>query len=150
MKRRAVLERFCMKEKKSKPQSTSKISKNKRYLILLIFNTFLSLLIYRVPLAYAELTNKTFFAFLVMVLYLALLLGFVLAYLIYNRFLYRKGITYEQLPPEWSAEQKLAFIEDGERRLQRSKWMITIIFPLIFTFLIDAVDLFLIDALFRR
>ena len=139
-----------MKEKKTEFQSTSQKSKNKRYLILLIVNTVLFLLIYRVPLAYAELTDKTFFAFLVMVLYLALLLGFVFAYLIYNRFLYRKGITHEQLPPEWSAEQKIAFIEDGERRLQRSKWMITIIFPLIVTFLVDAVDLFLIDAFFRR
>ena len=139
-----------MKEKKTEFQSTSQKSKNKRYLILLIVNTFLFLLIYRVPLAYAELTDKTFFAFLVMVLYLALLLGFVLAYLIYNRFLCRKGITSEQLPAEWSVEQKISFIEDGNRRLQRSKWMITIIFPLVFTLMIDAIDLFLIDPFFRR
>jgi len=124
--------------------------KNIRYLILLIVNTILALLIYRVPLAYAELTDETFTAFVVMVLYLTLLLGTVLAYLIYNRFLYRKGITPEQLPDQWSAEQKVAFIEDGERRLQRSKWMLTIIFPLLVTFLIDAVDLFLIDPFFRQ
>lgn len=121
-----------------------------RYLILLIVNTILALLIYRVPLSYAELTDKTFGAFVVMVLYLVLLLGFVLAYLIYNRFLYRKGVTPEQLPAQWSAEQKVAFIEDGERRLRRSKWMLTIIFPLLVTFLIDTVDLFLIDPFFRQ
>ena len=124
--------------------------KNIRYLILLIVNTILALLIYRVPLAYAELTDETFAAFVVMVLYLTLLLGTVLAYLIYNRFLYRKGITPEQLPDQWSAEQKVAFIEDGERRLRRSKWMLTIIFPLLVTFLIDAIDLFLIDPFFRQ
>ncbi|MBO5354783.1 MAG: hypothetical protein J6B09_01795 [Clostridia bacterium] len=129
--------------KKRSPQNT-------RYLILLIVNTILALLIYRIPLSYAELTDKTFFAFVVMVSYLALLLGFVLAYLIYNRFLYRKGVTPEQLPTEWSAEQKVAFLADGERRLQRSKWMLTIIFPLLFTFLIDAVDLFFIDPFFRQ
>lgn len=121
-----------------------------RYLILLIVNTVLALLIYRMPLSYAALTDKTFGAFVVMVLYFALLLGFALAYLIYNRFLYRKGVTHEQLPPEWSTDQKIAFIEDGERRLRRSKWMLTIIFPLLFTFLIDAVDLFLIDPFFRQ
>lgn len=125
-------------------------SKNMRYLILLIVNTVLALLIYRMPLSYAALTDKTFGAFVVMVLYFALLLGFALAYLIYNRFLYRKGVTHEQLPPEWSTDQKIAFIEDGERRLRRSKWMLTIIFPLLFTFLIDAVDLFLIDPFFRQ
>lgn len=135
-----------MKEKKTENCK----SKNVRYLIVLTVNTVLFLLIYRVPLAYAELTDKTFFSFVVMVVYLALLLGFVLAYLIYNRFLYRKGVTHEQLPDEWSAEQKIAFIEDGERRLQRSKWMITVIFPLVFTFMIDAVDLFLIDPFFRK
>ena len=135
-----------MKEKKTENCK----SKNVRYLIVLTVNTVLFLLIYRVPLAYAELTDKTFFAFVVMVVYLALLLGFILAYLIYNRFLYRKGVTHEQLPDEWSAEQKIAFIEDGERRLQRSKWMITVIFPLVFTFMIDAVDLFLIDPFFRK
>lgn len=140
---RAVLERFAMNEKKA-------TGKDRLYLILLIANTLLALLIYRVPLSYAELTDETFGAFVVMVAYLALLLGFVLAYLIYNRFLYRKGLSPEQLPCEWSDEQKAAFIEDGERRLQRSKWMLTVIFPLLFTFLIDAVDLFFIDPFFRR
>ena len=125
-------------------------NKNKRYLLLLLCNTVLFLLIYRIPLSYAELTDKTFGAFVVMVVYFALLLGFALAYLIYNRFLYRKGVTCQQLPDAWSEEQKLAFIEDGERRLQRSKWMLTIIFPLLFTFLIDAVDLFFIDPFFRH
>ena len=134
-----------MKEKQTKFQSAS----NKRYLLLLIVNTVLFFVIYRVPLAYAELTDKTFAAFVVMVLYLLLLLCFGFAYLIYNRFLYRKGVTPEQLPDDWSAAQKIAFIEDGKRRLERSKWMLTIIFPLLFTFLFDAVDLFIIDPFFR-
>ena len=135
-----------MKEKQQKNQIVS----NKRYLPLLIVNTALFFVIYRLPLSYAELTDQTFAAFVTMILYLALLLGFGLAYLIYNRFLYRKGILPEQLPDDWSAEQKTSFIEDGERRLRRSKWMLTIIFPLLFTFLVDAVDLFLIDPFFRQ
>ena len=84
-----------------------------------------------------------------MLLYFLLLLGFVLAYVIYNRFFYRKGLTHEQLPSDWSAEQKIAFLADGERRLEKSKWMLLIIFPLIVTFLIDAVDLFILDPFFR-
>ena len=124
--------------------------KNTRYLILLCVNTVLFFAIYRVLLSYGELTDNTFYSFLAMVLYMALLLGFVLAYLIYNRFFYRKGVTPEQLPQDWSAEKKEAFLADGVRREARSRWMLTVIFPLVVTFFVDAVDLFVLDTLFRR
>lgn len=127
-----------------------RVRQNRRYLILLVVNTLLFFTLYRVLLFYAERTDETFWSFLVMVLYMALLVGFGLAYLIYNRFLYRKGITAEQLPEEWSAEQKCAFIADGERRLRRSRWMILILFPLIFTFMIDTFDLFILDLIRRK
>jgi hypothetical protein len=99
-------------------------------------------------LHYAELTDQTFYSFVVMLLYMALLLGFTLGYLIYNRFLYRKNVTADQLPDTMTPEQKQAFIEDGKERLRKSKWMMLIILPLVLTFLFDAVDLFLLD-LFR-
>ena len=83
-----------------------------------------------------------------LVFYSALLLGFGLAYLIYNRFFYKKDLTPEQLPNTMTYEEKLAFIEDGVLRMQKSKWMLLIIFPLLFTFLLDAMDLFIFD-LFR-
>ena len=124
--------------------------KNTRYLILLCVNTVLFFAIYRVLLSYGELTDNTFYSFLAMVLYMALLLGFVLAYLIYNRFFYRKGVTSEQLPQDWSTEKKEAFLADGVRREARSRWMLTVIFPLVVTFFVDAVDLFVLDTLFRR
>ena len=123
---------------------------NRRNLLLLLLNTLLCFVIYRTLLFYAEMTDKTFGAFLVMVIYMALLLGFTLAYLIYNRFLWRKGIRPEQLPAEWSTEQKCAFLEDGERRLRRSRWMMLIIIPLLFTFLMDTLELFILEPLFRR
>ena len=124
--------------------------KNTRYLILLCVNTVLFFAIYRVLLSYGGLTDNTFYSFLAMVLYMALLLGFVLAYLIYNRFFYRKGVTPEQLPQDWSTEKKEAFLADGVRREARSRWMLTVIFPLVVTFFVDAVDLFVLDTLFRR
>ena len=121
-----------------------------RRLIILLINTVVFFTVYRVLLHYGDMTQDTFGSFVTMVVYMALLLGFVLAYLIYNRFLYRKGITLEDLPEEWSEEEKAEFIADGERRLQKSKWMMLIIFPLIFTFLMDAIDLFIIDPFFRK
>ena len=121
--------------------------KSRRYLFWLVANTVLFFTVYQLLLAFAERTDKTFASFLVLAVYTALFLGFLLAYLIYNRFLYRKNLTPEQLPDSWSAEQKEAFLADGARRLERSKWMMTIIFPLALTFLFDAIYLFLIDPL---
>lgn len=125
-------------------------NKNLRYLILLCVNTLLFFFVYRVLLFYGEETEETFYSFVAMVLYLCLLLGFTLAYLIYNRFFYKKGITREQLSSDWSEAEKDAFFEDARVRAEKSKWMLTFIFPLIVTFLIDAVDLFIIDMLWRR
>ena len=85
-----------------------------------------------------------------MLVYMLLLLGFTLAYLIYNRFLYRNGVSPEQLPDDWSEEKKQKFFEERDRRLKKSKWMMLIIFPLIFTFLIEAIDLFIIDEFIRK
>ena len=130
--------------------SQNKKGENRRNLILLAVNTLLCFVLYRTLLFYADLTDKTFGAFLVMVLYMALLLGFTLAYLIYNRFLWRKGLTAEQLPADWSAERKCAFLADGERRLRRSKWMMLIIIPLLFTFLMDTLELFILEPLFYQ
>ena len=124
--------------------------KNKKvfYGVLLAVNTVLCFALYRILLFYAGMTDDTFPSFVVMVVYFALLLGFTLGYLIYNRFFYRKGLLPEQLPDTWSAEEKNAFLADGERRLEKSKWMILVIFPLVFTFLMDAIDLFILDSLF--
>ena len=126
-----------------------KDNKKMRYVLPLLINTVLFFAVYRVLLFYAEMTEETFYSFLVMVLYTALLLGFVLAYIIYNRFFYRKGVTSEQLPPEWSDSKKQEFFEDAERRTERSRWMLTVIFPLVVTFFIETVDLFIMDMLFR-
>jgi hypothetical protein len=125
--------------------SSSDKKKNLRTLVVLILNTILFFTLYKVLLFYGESTDVTIFSFAVMLLYMALLLGFVLGYLIYNRFLYRKGLTPEQLPDTMTLAEKEAFIADGNRRLEKSKWMMTVIFPLVFTFLMDAIDLFILD-----
>ena len=142
-----------MKNKNLLPPVRNKkpIDKNElRRLLILVLNTLLFFTVYRVLIYYGDMTESTFASFVTMVVYMVLLLGFVLGYLIYNRFLYRKGVTRDELPDDWSEEEKTAFIEDGERRLQKSKWLMLIIFPLIFTFLMDAIDLFIIDEFFRK
>jgi uncharacterized membrane protein len=128
-----------------------RIGKEKlRYLLMLTVNTILFFFVYRVLISYGELTGETFYAFLSMVLYLALLFGFGLAYLIYNRFFYRHGIKREDLSAEWSEAQKDAFLSDAAQRMERSKWMLTIILPLLLTFLIDAFQLFILEPVFFK
>lgn len=119
-----------------------------RYLVLLVVNTVLFFTVYRVLISYGELTDKTFLAFLSMVVYLTLLLGFTIAYLVYNRFFYRHGLTKDQLSDEWSDEEKEAFLADAAARVQKSKWMLTVIIPLLFTFLIDSLQLFIFEPVF--
>ena len=125
--------------------SSPKKNKSMRTLAVLALNTVLFFSFYKILLYYAEQTDETFYSFVVMLLYMLLLLGFVLGYLIYNRFLYRKNLTPEDLPDTMTLAEKEAFIADSKRRLEKSKWMMTIIFPLVFTFLMDAIDLFILD-----
>ena len=71
----------------------------------------------------------------------------ILIFLLYNRGFSRKGVTPEMLPEEWTEEQKNDFIEDGKRRLRKSRWMIIPIFAFLFTFAVDAMRLYLPDVL---
>lgn len=129
-----------------KPVSTQA----KLHFVMLIVNTILFFVLYRVLLNLATTVQTAYISYLVMIGYAVLLVGFTLAYLIYNRFLYRKGLTKEDLNPEWTEEQKEAFLADGEERLERSKWMMVIILPLVLTFLFDAIDLFIIQGVLKK
>ena len=87
--------------------------------------------------------NFEFFRF-VMWGYMIALAALVIAYIIYNKGMYLKGVTEEMLPDEMSLEEKRALIDGAKRRLERSKWMIMLIIGFIFTFAIEAVLLFVL------
>ncbi len=136
-------------DKKPKNGTENKGRGNLRYGIFLALNTILFFGFYRVLLSIGELTQETFYAFLSMLLYMALLLGFSLAYLIYNRLFLGSSMTSEDLPDTMSLAEKDAYLAEGGRRKEKSKWMLTVIIPLLFTFLIDAIELFIIDPFFK-
>ena len=50
-------------------------------------------------------------------------------------------------PPDTSLVKIQEFFEKRDRRKQASKWMLTLIIPLVFTFLIDVIILFFGDAI---
>lgn len=76
--------------------------------------------------------------------YMIILTVFVLVYIFYNRAFSRNGVTVEMLPNEWSDEKKNEFIASGEIRKQKSKWMLMVIIAFLATFLVDAIELFVI------
>lgn len=125
-----------------KEKKDAAYKKNRKYLIPLALNTVLFYGVYGV-------LSNTPACTAVMWIYAVALLGFALAYVIYNHGFYKKNITPEMLPSSMSDEEKQAFIDDGKRRIEKSKWMITIIFPLVVTFMIDMVILFMVEPIIK-
>lgn len=74
--------------------------------------------------------------------YMIALAVLALTYVIYNRGMSRRGVTEEMLPDEWDYDKKREFIEDGERRLSRSRWMLVPIIAFTVTLMCEAVLLF--------
>ena len=108
---------------------------NWKLLLIVVLNTVIIFGFYRLML------NFYYFE-IVMGAYLVLTAALVFSYFIYNRGLVRRNVTRDMLPEEWSEEQKVAYVADGENRLRKSKWMLTIIFPLILTFMFDFIELY--------
>ena len=94
--------------------------------------------------------NFSFFP-IVMIGYMVSLAALSLIYIIYNRAMSRNGVTEDMLPVEWDIEKKREFIEDGKRRLRRSRWILVAIISFIITFVVEALVLFVapwFDGLF--
>ena len=68
--------------------------------------------------------------------------GFLIGYIAYNRAFSRKNVTADMLPDSWSEEKKNEYINDGLRRAENSKWMLSVIIPLLVTIAADAIYLF--------
>lgn len=109
----------------------------------LVINSVLLLFVYYGAMA----TNVPVIASIVTIAYMVILGGFLIAYIAYNRAFSRKGITPDMLPQSWSREQKQEYIADGENRIKRSRWMLTVIIPFLVTFIADALYLFVWNGL---
>ena len=115
--------------------------KNKKYVLLLIANTivFMSAYMYLV---------KTRFMMITLWVYLALTVGFLAAYIIYNRGFPRRDINRDMLSDDLSNAEKDAIIDEVKRKFEKSKWMLTVIFPLVLTFCFDLFVLYILEPLF--
>ncbi len=74
--------------------------------------------------------------------YMLIFGGFLVAYIAYNRAFTRKEMTAEMLPDDWSHEKKLEYINDGKIRMEKSRWMLSVIIPFLVVFMAEALYLF--------
>lgn len=112
----------------------------KRQLIWILILTVVMLFVYFGAQAIPPL------ALPVMIVYMVALAAFLIAYVIYNRAFSYKNVTEDMLPADWSAEKKRTFMEENRARVEKSRWMLTVIVPLVLVFMADALYLFVWDG----
>lgn len=82
-------------------------------------------------------------AYVTFIIYTVLFGVTVLGYIIYNRGFTRKNVTLDMLPEEWPPEKKTEFIEDGKRRIEKSKWVLTIMLPMVAIYAYELIDIYI-------
>ena len=124
-----------------KARQKAAFRKNRKYILPLIINTvaFFGL--------YSYLVSKPELMMITLWVYFILTAGFCFAYVIYNRGFSRMKLTPDMLPASMSAEEKAAFIADGRERIEKSKWMLTVIFPLLMTFILDILNMYILEPM---
>ena len=91
--------------------------------------------------------NIPIVSFVVTFGYMLVFGGFLIAYIAYNRAFSRKGMTPDMLPDSWSNEKKQEYIEDGARRMKRSRWLLILAFAIFATLAFDIIELYMFPVL---
>jgi hypothetical protein len=117
-----------------------KTEKKKTALYLLLNTVILIALYYAIP-------TWTHFMYLPHI-YILAGAGLGLYYVIYNRGFVGKNATPESLPDSMSPLEKQKYIEESRERMQKSKWVLTLLLPIIVTILIDMLYIFFISEWF--
>ena len=80
-------------------------------------------------------------------IYLAAGGGLGIYYVIYNRGFIGKNLTPDALPADMPLAEKQRFIDDCTHRMKKSRWMLTVIIPIVITFAVDVIMLYFIPTL---
>ena len=78
-------------------------------------------------------------------IYMGISTVLILIYVIYNRGFVYKNVTPEMLPSSMAAEEKERILRDARERMDRSRWMLTLILPFVLAFMLDALYLFILS-----
>ena len=82
----------------------------------------------------------------VMIAYFVVFAVLLVSYIAYNRGFVNKDVTAEMLPADWSEDKKQTFLQNEKLRVQKSRWMLTVIIPFIIVFMCEALYLFVWDS----
>ena len=113
----------------------------KKTAMLLLMNTMLALLIYFGCIALGF--SAIFFVFITLAAVL------LLVYVIYNQGFVLRGATPEMLDESLPVEERQAMIDKAAARYSSSRWMMTVIIPLIVAVLADALYIYFLADLIR-
>ena len=80
-------------------------------------------------------------------IYLAVGAGLGIYYVIYNRGFVAKNATPDMLPDTMTLAEKQAFLQDAKERLHRSRWVLTILIPIVLTLMADMIYLYLLPQI---
>ena len=105
---------------------------------MLVINSILLIVVYFGAMGIEQPIIST----VVTVAYWVIFAAFLVAYIVYNRAFTRKNITVNMLPDTMTYDEKEEYVADGKRRLEKSKWMLSVIIPLLVTIALDAIYLF--------
>ena len=111
-------------------------SENKKMMGYLLANSVALITLY-------FLLTEQFKLFFIPYIYLGAGAVLGLAYVIYNRGFVGKNATPDMLPDDMPLENKHAFLEDCRQRLHKSRWMLTLILPIVLALGADMIYLFL-------
>ena len=129
----------------TRPEAKQLSPKTKKLAVSLVVNSLLLMFVYYGALG----LNIPILSYIVMYGYMLAFGGFLVAYIAYNRAFTRKGVTVDMLPDSWSDEKKQEYVEDGVRRAEKSKWMLSVIIPFLITILADTLYLFVWEGLLK-
>jgi hypothetical protein len=111
---------------------------SKKRAAMLLMNTAILTFIYFGSMG----INQPMLAMIVNMGYWIALAVLAIIYVIYNRGFTQRNLTPEMLPDSWDAEKKAKYISDAEKRDSRSRWMLTVIIPIMIPIMLDAISLF--------
>ena len=140
--------RFTNSPQNNRPERKPVTPEAKRRVFQLVINSLLLAVVYFSAMGLEQPIIATIVTFAYWIAFAV----FLIAYIVYNRAFSRKGVTVEMLPDTMTREEKEEFVADAERRLEKSKWMLAAIIPLLITIALDAIYLFtwpIVQSLFN-
>ena len=127
----SVRSRDARQKAERKPLSRSSI-------ILLFVTIGLTVVVFTV---YRFLMEQPYFV-TALYIYLAVAFLSLLCYVMYNRGFSRRGVTVDMLPDTMTEEQKQAFVENADKRMKRSRWLLAVVFAFFVTIALDLLELY--------